>query len=278
MAAPELSPLAARVRAEDPDRFEAALFADEAACEGLMALYAFNLELASIGAKVSEPMIGLMRLQWWRDLLDGVAAGEAPRAHEVAGPLVQAIRRFDVPLEPLQAMLTAREREFEQDGLGSLAAVRAYLDGTAGALMLAACALLAEARLSDEASALVRGVGSAQGAARLFAVLPDLAAQGRLPIRVQEGRGEIVHGKTPPELSALIAELAREALAKMHTARAQARSLPTDCAPALLAAWTAEPILRAASSGKADIFSDFGGESPFRRRARLLWLGLRGRW
>ena len=86
--ADRLSYCAAEVRRADYDRFLAALFAPAPAREGLFALYAFNHEVAKVRETVSEPMLGQIRLQWWREAIDGLYAGKA-RAH----PVVEALAR-----------------------------------------------------------------------------------------------------------------------------------------------------------------------------------------
>lgn len=51
----------------DPDRWLTTLFAPDASRPGLFALYAFNAEIARARESVSQPMIGQIRLQWWRE-------------------------------------------------------------------------------------------------------------------------------------------------------------------------------------------------------------------
>ena len=75
--------LAASVRAADPDRYFAALFAPAALRPFLFALYAFNAEVARVAETVREPMLGAIRLEWWRETVEGAAKG-APRNHDVA--------------------------------------------------------------------------------------------------------------------------------------------------------------------------------------------------
>src|SRR5215469_14672661 len=89
---PKSSSLAALVRRHDRDRFTTALFAPEPHREDLFALYAFNYELAKVRESVREPMMGRVRLQWWRDTIAEIAAGQTPRRHEVAEPLARLIR------------------------------------------------------------------------------------------------------------------------------------------------------------------------------------------
>src|SRR5215831_21043396 len=81
-----LSTAAELVRRHDPDRFFTALFAPPDRRETLLLLYAVNHELARAREATREPMIALMRLQWWREIAEG-----ARRRHEVAGPLGDAL-------------------------------------------------------------------------------------------------------------------------------------------------------------------------------------------
>src|SRR5215471_2113760 len=81
-----------QVRRFDRDRYLTALFAAPAARGDLMALYAFNLEVAKTRETVREPMMGLVRLQWWRDCIAEIYAGGA-RRHQVVQPLADTIRR-----------------------------------------------------------------------------------------------------------------------------------------------------------------------------------------
>ena len=74
MTMPLLSPAATLVRRLDPDLFHAALFAPEPARERWMVLHAFDIELSRAAARAAEPLIARMRLQWWRDVVAGVAA------------------------------------------------------------------------------------------------------------------------------------------------------------------------------------------------------------
>src|ERR1700759_2884419 len=66
--------LAAGLRQHDRDRSQTALFAPAERRDALFALYAFNYEVARIRESVREPMLGLIRLQWWRDALAGIDA------------------------------------------------------------------------------------------------------------------------------------------------------------------------------------------------------------
>ena len=91
-----------QVRRFDRDRYLAALFARSGPRADLLALYAFNLELAKIRELVREPMMGLIRLQWWRDCIAEIYAGNV-RRHQVAQPLAAAVARHGLPRESVRS-------------------------------------------------------------------------------------------------------------------------------------------------------------------------------
>ena len=94
-------------RRDDPDRWLASLFAPDAARPDLNALLAFNGELARTREQVSQAMLGEIRLQWWRDAIEGIYAGN-PRAHPVVRTLAQAVARHDLARPLFDRLIDAR--------------------------------------------------------------------------------------------------------------------------------------------------------------------------
>ncbi|WP_198147997.1 phytoene/squalene synthase family protein [Elstera litoralis] len=137
MENPPPAPLSAcgtLLRQGDKARFLTALLAPAEAREGLFALYAFNLEVAKTREMVSEPMLGQIRLQWWRETLGEIFAGQTPRKHEVVTPLADTIRRFALPHAPFAALIDGREQDLQMPPPGTEAEFAAYLDATGGML------------------------------------------------------------------------------------------------------------------------------------------------
>ncbi len=66
------------VRAHDYDRYLCAMFAPESARAGLIALTAFNQEIAKIRDVITEPVSRHIRMQCWREAVDTVYAGGNP--------------------------------------------------------------------------------------------------------------------------------------------------------------------------------------------------------
>ena len=130
------------VRAHDPDRWLCALFAPDAARPHLCVLYALNLELARVSSTVREPMLGQIRLQWWREAIEG-AAGGAPRAHPVVRALAAVMADGGLNVSALTALVDAREPELNAaELLADLPAVIAWAEGTGGALATLSAKLL----------------------------------------------------------------------------------------------------------------------------------------
>ncbi len=158
------------VRQHDPDRFFTTLFAPAATRETLWALYAFNHELARTREIVREPMMAMIRLQWWREVVEG-----ARRRHEVAEPLGAALDAGALRPADLLEIIEGREAEPDGTWIETVAA-------TAGALATAA-----GHALGTTGSEAIAAAGSAYGAAGVLrnrAVageppLPELATAGR---------------------------------------------------------------------------------------------------
>ena len=161
------SALAGRVRRADPDRFFCALFAPAEKRAALFLLYAFNHELARAREAASEPVLALIRLNWWREVVDGAA-----RRHETAAPLAEALAAGIFARDDLLALIAAREVEAEPE-IPDAETFFGYARGTAGRL-----ARIAGKLLGAESDA-VEDLGTAYGISGILRAAPMLRAQGR---------------------------------------------------------------------------------------------------
>lgn len=137
----QLSPLAGDVRAQNPDRYLATLFAPPERRDFLFALYAFDHEIARVQAVVHEPMAGLIRFQWWDDVIDGFERGD-----KVAHPVVLALQRAvtEGGLDPtqLKRAIDGRRRLFEQEQPSGREFYQHHLVEIGGSITCAAVRLL----------------------------------------------------------------------------------------------------------------------------------------
>src|ERR1700745_1868111 len=95
------------LRVAGHDRFLTTLFAPAEHRNALIALYAFNVEIARVREVVREARAGEIRLQWWSDVLGGVGRGEVT-AHPVAAALLASMARYRLPPAPLHGRRRAR--------------------------------------------------------------------------------------------------------------------------------------------------------------------------
>src|SRR5690349_12399515 len=166
------------VREHDHDRYITCLYAPEAQRLALFALYAFSHEIARVRALVSEPLPGEVRLQWWRDLLEGQPDGEA-QAHPVAAALLDTIARYNLPIAPLTGLIEARIFDLYDDPMPSLRDLEGYAGETSSALIRLASIVLAEGR--DPGGAAAAGyAGVAYALTGLMRAFPWHAAEGQV--------------------------------------------------------------------------------------------------
>ena len=108
--------LDAFVRRVDPDRWLSSRFiADTEKRADVIALYAFDHELARASKVASNPLIAEIRLTWWREALDDIYGGKVVRAHPAARALGVAVRRRALERALLEDMIDARIEALDPD-------------------------------------------------------------------------------------------------------------------------------------------------------------------
>jgi phytoene synthase len=278
---PAPSDLAAQARQHDPDRYLTALFAPARSRPHLFALIAFNFEVARVREVVTQPMLGQIRLQWWRDALDQIYAGSPP-AHEVARALSAAVAEAAIDRAPLERMIDARELDLADAPPARLEDLILYAENSAGALLEAMLQALGAAM--PEAAEAGRGVGAAYALVGLLRAVPFHARARRvfLPQNVLAERGlaaEDLFGAEPPAaLPALVAEIAGIARLRLTEARELASELPRRARPALLSATVAETYLRRIERAGYDVFDPRIAQRPPNLVWRLAMKAWTGRW
>lgn len=247
------------VRRHDRDRFLTALFMPGAARADALAVYAFNIEIASIREMVSEPLAGLVRLQWWRDALDGIYAG-APPAHPVARALSVAARRRGLGRANFEAAIDARAGDLEGLRPPTPAALEAYAAETSAGIIRLVLEILGD----ESASAVEAGrhVGIAWALTGLMRAVPAHARQRRVYLPDSSCRAAglaaddlLNSAARVPGLDIVVAEIAGVARRHLAAARALRGRVPRSLAPALLSATLAEIYLHRLEKAGFDPFA-----------------------
>ena len=264
------------VRAADKDRFLTTLFAPAEHRNALIALYAFNVEIARVREVVREPVAGEIRLQWWSDVLSGVGRGEVA-AHPVAAALLASIARYRLPPERFKALIEARRFDLYDEPMATLADLEAYADGASASLIALAAQILAAGGEPD-IGALSHHAGLAHALAGLLAAFPIHAARGQLFIPLEmlarhADRLDVKGGPATPQLRAALAELRLRARHHLGAAQQLLASVAPAVVPALLPAALAGPTLARMERRGYDPFVPVA-IAPWRRQW-LMWRAAR---
>jgi 15-cis-phytoene synthase len=259
-------------RKADPDRALSALFAPREVRDDLLALYALNAELARIAELVTEPGLGAIRLQWWRDEIARAASGETT-GHPVADAFGETLERRGLSRKLVSGLIDARTFDVEFKIMPDMAALDAYLEHTAGTIFTLA-AEIAGAR-GDAVERAAWSAGKAYGLTGLMRALPVHASRGLVFLpedalrRHETSPGEVLAGKTSQGLDALLAELRGKARDSLHDARARIAAHDIVARSAFVSLSLVDPYLASLEKKGRDPLHEIAGINPLYRLWRL---------
>jgi NADH dehydrogenase [ubiquinone] 1 alpha subcomplex assembly factor 6 len=249
MPSPDFSACEALVRKVDSDRYLAALFAPDRLRPHLFALHAFNYEVAKTADSVSQPVMGQIRLQWWREAVEEIYASRAPRRHEVVQALAETVAARDLPRELFDALIDAREDDLDEAPFSDWPSLEAYADATSGNIMRLAARILGAGAVLDETA---REAAIAYALAGLLRAFAFHASRRRLMLPTEALRAlslsqeQIFSGTMDAKVTGLFAltvERARDHLSRARKSRVPRAQLPA-LLPAALVPLTAKVLTR----------------------------------
>ncbi|MBB4302158.1 phytoene synthase [Rhodobium orientis] len=262
------------VRRTDKERFVAGLFAPQDRRRHLYALYAFYAETAAVRDRVSDPLPGEIRLQWWHDAITGTCRGEI-EGNPLAVALLDTIERFDLPRNIFAEMLEARSFDLYDDPMPSLDDLHAYARETASALIRLAVRILC-GRCRLDVTEVANHAGIAQTVTEVLRKFPQDAARGQifLPLDVLSRHGvdcvSVCAGEAGEGLMPAMAELRDEVRYHLDETRGGIVRLSPDIAPAFLTTCLVERYLGIMERPGYDPFATMV-DMPLWRRHWMLW-------
>jgi 15-cis-phytoene synthase len=268
-------------RAFEIDRYLAALLAPSTARGDLVALAAFAGEIARIPLYVTEAMMGRIRLQWWREVIESKADGGNP----IAGAIIAATKRHKFEVSELVRFIDAHEATLEEAPFANDQALWAHFAATDGVLLDCAVKVLGpgfDRRDTSHPEDYIAAV-NAYGLSRLLAELPSTLAAGHVLIPRDRLSANHLDPATvraaaianAPQWQALMDDLRDEARRSNQQATATLAALPRTHRAALYHLALVEPYLQASQGAL------IAGASvqPWTRVWRLLiarWVGRLG--
>lgn len=240
----------AMLRSTDMDRYLACLLVPEEKRGALAALYAFSAELARVRDVVRDPLPGEVRLQYWRDLIEGQPHGDS-QSNPVASGIIHAITDHSLPRTALAAMTEARIFDLYDDPMPDRNVFEGYAGETAAALIQLGALILDPDNAPKVADA-AGHAGIAQLVAGCLLLLPVHMRRGQVFIpgdilsAVGLDAAEFLKGEDRQRIQAALS--AFTGYGRDHLARAKAAKPPltAQSRPAFLTVALARPVFRRA--------------------------------
>lgn len=273
LSAAERETIRQAARDHEPDWYLTALLAPRGVRDDLVTLAAFFGDIARIPLVVSDPMLGEIRLQWWRDAIEAREAGVAT-GNPIADELTSVIARRNLLPGSVLAVLDGCSAELTDSLSAGEAAFATHLDQAYGS-MFQLCARVLGAEATPDATRAIEAAGRAYGNACAALRLPVSLSKGRLPLPLDFfGGADPRHLPLAGAQSAVRAAnsaLAGAASAQLADARRQLANLPRPLIAAFLPLALVEPYFRALQKAGHDPIWHTAEISPIERATRL-WL------
>ncbi len=276
-----LSPLGQQVKQQDHDRYLTLIFAPADAREALFVLAAFNQELARTAERVSEPLLGEMRLAWWRDAVEAMAGGGKVPEHPVTEALTPLVAGGGLPAADLLAMIEARRRDLDPEGFATQNELLRYAGETAGTANRLTAQLLG---LDGKAQEVARDIGTAWGILGQLRAYSAWRLNGKIwlpqSLLAEAGltRGRLMEGVQGPDLAKLAQPLAKAAEDLLRSAERSVPSISKASAPPFLLGSLARGYLRRLAACRFDLADPSLALLPPERIFGLTWAVVRRRW
>ena len=262
------------------DRFLAATLSPRKVRDDLIVLAAFAGEMDRIAWSTSEPTIGAIRMQWWRDALS--AGNRQVSGNPLADRLSAMIDHHQLPVAQLMAYIDAQELELYADPVADLAQLNLHFakrDGT----MFALSRRIIGSRALGEHHTVIVGAAEAYGLAK---TLTEFSIRQRGRQLLLPGDRLTAAGIDPAEpdradsaaIKTLLADLAQHASGRHEQQKPERVDLDRATRTALLPA-ALTPIYLSHLERQLDAAKPSEtGPAPLRRAWRMLLAHLRGRF
>ncbi|MDR0252560.1 MAG: phytoene/squalene synthase family protein [Brucellaceae bacterium] len=256
------------LRQSDFDRYLAVLYAPEEKRPALAALYAFNAEIARIRDVVHDALPGEVRLQWWRDLINGTEHG-AVTGNPVAALLLKAIQDYQLPRTIFDAYCEARIFDLYNDPMPSRNDLEGYCGETACAILQMA-AMILDGEAAKSSAELSGHAGVAQAISGLLRLMPLHRRRGQVyvPADMLQAVGvsaeQFIKGDDPQAMQRVVSVLT--ALAREHYAAFEKQPMPASLKAAFLPVRLVPVLLKRAERKPEQVAEQGIDLSQFRRQ------------
>ncbi len=239
------------VRERSKDRYLATLFLPANVRSDVYALYAFDAEITHIRALIKEPMMGEIRLQWWRDIIGGERAGEADN-NPVAAELLRTIAANSLAPMGFDNYLKARVFDLYDDPMPDTGTFEGYAGETSAFLFYQTASIIAKISGVTIPEELADCAGHAGVAWAIVDVLKNLPihrarhqcyVSGDILTKVDATLDDYFSAENEELMVSMVCELIAEARRHQALFRSNFECLPTELKPAFLPMCLVSPYL-----------------------------------
>ncbi|KAM9574057.1 NADH dehydrogenase (ubiquinone) complex I, assembly factor 6 isoform 3-T3 [Guaruba guarouba] len=122
------------VRKRDYEGFLCSLLLPVESRTSAFALRAFNVELAQIKDSITQKTTGLMRMQFWRDAVEGIYCDNPPH-QPIATELWRAVKRHNLTKMWFMKIIDEREKNLDDRAYRNIQELEKYAENTQSALL-----------------------------------------------------------------------------------------------------------------------------------------------
>jgi phytoene synthase len=261
------------LRSTDFDRYLACLLVAEDKRGPLAALYAFSAELARVRDLVKDPLPGEVRLQYWRDLVEGQPHGDV-QANPLAAGILHAIADHKLPRAALASMTEARIFDLYDDPMPDRNAFEGYAGETSSTLLQLGTIILDPDNATSSAEA-AGHAGIAQLVAGCLMLMPlhrsrhQIYVPGDILAAVGLDGAAFLEARDRDRVTAALSAFIGYGRDHLRTARDKASLLSPLARQSFVTVGLVEPVLARAEKAGMAVFDHSVQPSQLRRQWRM---------
>ncbi|XP_065524697.1 NADH dehydrogenase (ubiquinone) complex I, assembly factor 6 isoform X2 [Lathamus discolor] len=202
------------VRKRDYEGFLCSLLLPAESRTSAFALRAFNVELAQIKDSITQKTTGLMRMQFWRDAVEGIYCDNPPH-QPIATELWRAVKRHNLTKMWFMKIIDEREKNLDDRPYRNIQELEKYAENTQSALLYLTLEMLGVRNVNADHAA--SHIGKAQGIVTCLRATPYHCTRQKvfLPMDICMLHGvsqeDFIRGKQEKNVRDVIYDIASQA-------------------------------------------------------------------
>ncbi|XP_072107820.1 NADH dehydrogenase (ubiquinone) complex I, assembly factor 6 isoform X1 [Mobula birostris] len=245
------------VRNRDYEGFLTSLLLPSELRCSVFALRAFNVELAQVQDVVSQKTLGLMRIQFWRQLIEDVYSNNPPH-QPIAIELWKAVRKHKLTKRWFLRIIDERERNLNEKAYRNIQELESYAENAQSSFIYLLLEVLGVRDLHADHAA--SHIGKAQGIVTCLRATPYHSTRRKvyLPLDICLLHGasqeDFIRGNREKHVRDVVFDVASQAHVHLEHARSFYGKVPSRAYPAFLQTVILDDYLKKIRKVDFDVF------------------------